>query len=272
MSDGTGDASVALNDTINNLLTGAGGVDEVFAGGPTYVGPGTTTQQGWDDALAAANNPTYDAGVSSGIGYTTAVNNNQGYTSTQANDQYGVIGLQDTYGQLAANAMNDEANGLDQVYSDVTNDTLQAVNSSFNNSGLFGSDSNQEAASQGLASALGQLQLDQYNQNVQNEKDYLAAQAATYGQSYDMGQQAYNNVANGATSLGAYFGLGQAPSTVETGVGAAQDTAAQAESDQYISLLSDLFGLTSGTSNTGETAASWTDYLLPLLGIGVSAL
>lgn len=272
MSDGTGDASVALNDTINNLLTGAGGVDEVFAGGPTYVGPGTTTTQAWDDALAAASNPSYDSGVSAGIDNTAQMIGNWGLTSSQAADLANTQALANTYATNASTALDYGANGLDQLYSDVTNDTLQAVNSSFNNSGLFGSDSNQEAAAAGVASALAPLQLDQYNQQVQYQMDNLAAQGTTLGQSSSMAQQGTDNLGTLANTLGSYYGLAQAPATVETGVGAAQDTAAQAEADQSLTFLSDLFGLTSSTSNTGETAANWWDYLLPLLSAGASAL
>ena len=271
--DGSQPSSEALDQTLSGLLTGAGGVQDVFAQGPTYQAPGATTTGAQADALAAASNPAYQTGIDYGNYYTNAILQNNGLTGNQSSNLDATQGIAQQYGQLANTALDYGANGLDQLYSDVTNDTLKAVNSSFNNSGLFGSDSNMNTAAQGVASALAPLQLDQYNQQLAYQQQNLAAQAATLGQASDMSQQGVTNSGTLINQLGTLFGLEQAPSAVATGVGAAQDTAAQAEADQYLTQLSQLFGLTGGTSGTtAEAAPNWWDYLSGGLGTLLGAL
>jgi hypothetical protein len=265
------DAEVQGNNALVDIFSG---VQTAYDAGPTYTAPGSTTQQSWEQALGAAGNPSYSSGVSVGLDNTAQMIGNWGLTDTQAGNISGVQGIAGQYGQNAATALDYGANGLDQLYSDVTNDTLGAVNKAYNNSGIAGSTANYDAAAQGVASALAPLQLDQYNKQAQYQMDNLAAQAGTLGQSSALAQQGTDNLGALAQTLGSYYGLNQAPSTVASTVGTAQDAAASAESNQYVDWLGSLTSALGGTTGAAGTSTptSWMDFLAPLLSIGATAL
>ncbi len=171
------DAGQSANDTLAGVLDAVGNVD---TSGTTWTAPGGVTTGAWDASLAAANSPTWNDANNQATGYIDTLNSQGGLTSGQQSnlnttngltDQYGSLGsnnglntnqqaLYDQYGNLASSA----ASGTDTaaLTQQAIDDALQATNKSFNSSGLFGSDSNQEAAAKGATEAANQITSDNY--------------------------------------------------------------------------------------------------------------
>jgi hypothetical protein len=211
-----------VTSTLDQLLKG---VSSAYSAGPTYQAPGATTQQGWNSALSAASNPDYASGVNG------AISNLSGIAS--------------------GNALGQQDPGYAALRSQLSNNVLTQTNSAFNNSGLFGSDSNQTAAAQGLTNGLGALDYQQY-------QDSLARQ-----------QQAVSD-------LPGLYQAAQLPSGTQTAVGSAQDTAKQAGADKNITLLGQLSSILNGSApaagSTTTTTSPAPSLLQSLLGLGTSLL
>lgn len=119
----TAPTNPAVDATTTKLLNNLQG--QVDKGSAVYgqtlnPGAGATTQQGWQQLLAGANNPTYSAGISGAMGdFADAAAGNQ----NSANDPY---------------------------YRQLSDDTLRDVNAQFTSSGRFGSGSHVGTAVQAL--------------------------------------------------------------------------------------------------------------------------
>lgn len=203
-----------------------------------YGGVGDTTKQSWQTALNAANNPAYASGINGAI---------------------------DSYGRTASGAnLGQNDPGYATLRSKLQNDVLTGTNSSFNNSGLFGSDNNQYAANKGLGDALGALDYQQYSNSL--DRQTQAAQM-----------------------LPQLFAAGQQPAAVSGSVGAAKDADTQAAllgqndlfrrtNDAPLDLLSRLTSTaagnaaTSGTSTTSSNTTPATPWWQGALGLAGSLL
>lgn len=164
---GSSNTTTSSSTTPNSKLAGPTadtllqGVQDIWGKGPQvfnqslYAPAGTTTQNAWDAALSAANNPTYTAGVNGA--------------------------LADTAQQAAGNTtgLNDPA--YTKMRADLGNQVLTDTNASFNNSGLFGSDNNQTAAAKGLTDALGSLDYNQYLNGQQQQQQAISNLPGLYG-------------------------------------------------------------------------------------------
>lgn len=238
----TGSSDPQVTKTLDQLLGSGGGVSGLFQRGPkvfdqsTFAPAGATSQGAWQSALAAAHNPTYASGV-------------QGALSSQAATAAGQnVGTNDpTYQAMRAKNVND---------------ALTSVNGSFNNSGLFGSDTNRKEAGTGVANAMNNLDYQQFLNGQQQQ------------------QQAIQN-------LPGLYSASQAPSATAGAIGTAQDTNQQGilsgQADLYnrqnnsqLNLLQQLSGVLAGTSpSAGQTTtntAPATPWWQSALGIGASLL
>ncbi len=195
-----------LNATISKLATGIS--NEYSPGKSLYQAPGANTVASQNAALSAASNPLYSSAVN---------------------------GALSSFGNVAAgNAYGTNDPGFAALRSKVANDTLTGINSSFNNSGLFGSDSNMRAAGEGLGNALAGLDYS----NFQND------------------QQRQLQAAGLLPSL---FSAGQLPSSVQSQVGAAQDAASSAQANGATDYLAKLAGIINGTAGAAGTSSTSTN-------------
>lgn len=142
----------------------------------TFSPAGATTQDAWGKAIAAANNGDYTGGVNGAI---------KSFGDTASGKFIG---------------QNDP--GYQTIRAKLQNDVLTGTNGAFNNSGLFGSDSNQRAAAEGLTNGLGALDMQQYNQSKEDQRAAVPI-------------------------LQQLFGASAAPSAAVGAVGAAQDANSQ---------------------------------------------
>lgn len=194
----TSPTNAAADATLTKLATGLG--NEYSPGKSLYTAPGATTLGGQSASLAAAGNPLYSAGINSAIG---------------------------DFGDIAAgNRFGTNDPGFAALRSKLSNDVLTQTNQSFNNSGLFGSDSNQRAAGEGLGNALAGLDYGNYQQDIQRQ------------------QQA-------AGMLPGLFSAAQLPSSVQQSVGASQDAASAAQAAGPTDLLAKLTAIAAGTAGAG---------------------
>lgn len=215
----TGVNNKALNNTITKISTGLG--DLYTPGKSSYVAPGSTTTGAWNSSLAAASNPDYSGGIAGAL---------TSYGNRAAGNE---IGLNDP----AYMAVRDK----------LQNDITTSVNTSFNNSGLFGSDNNQRGLAEGLASGLGALDYQQLNN------------------SYDRQSEA-------ATLLPQLLSGGQLPSSIAASVGASQDADKAAQANGQIDYLSRIMGIVNGASGAAGTSTTTTTQQDPfrlLLGGGL---
>lgn len=120
-----------------------------------------------------------------------------------------------------------------KLKNDVTTESLGA----FNNSGMFGSDANQESLAEGLGNALGGLDYQNYNQAIQNRNMALQGQMAGSGQGFGMRQTALGNAMGAGQSLGGLYDQMLRPSQTLGDVGTRMDADAQGrklgEFDQF---------------------------------------
>lgn len=142
----TAPANANVTATTNNLLSG---IDAAWAKGPSvfnqslYAGTGDATNKGIASVLNHANNSDYMGGITGAI-------NSFGDTASGLN-----LGQNDP--------------GYATLRNKLSNDVLTSTNGAFNNSGLFGSDTNQKAAASGLADSLGALDYQQYNDSLDRQ-------------------------------------------------------------------------------------------------------
>ncbi len=162
------------------------------------------------------------------------------------------------FGNTAAGGkfgMNDP--GYAVLRNKLQNDVLGATNSSFNNSGLFGSDSNQKAAASGLTEALGGLDYANYQNDIARQERAAGMMPGLYSAS-------------------------QQPAQTKLGVGQIQDADAQAalmaEADlfdrtknadynRFRQLLGDFTGSQQNAGMQEETPW-WQSLLSGAIGIG----
>ena len=211
-------SSAAVNKAIDTL---AGGVSAAYTPGKSlYQNPSANTTGGWAASLAAANNPDYAGGLAGAIG---------------------------SYGNRAAgNEIGVNAPGYAALRNKLQSDVTSGVNSSFNNSGLFGSDSNVRGLTEGLTSSLGGLDYQQYN-------DSLSRQAEA------------------ANILPTLFQGAQLPAGIQQSIGAAQDADAAAKAAGPTDYLAKLTGILSGNAaSAGTTTNSQTPLWKLLLGAGAT--
>jgi len=218
----TGINNAALNKTLTKVATGLG--DLYKPGGTSYTAPSSTTTGAWDSSLNAAGNPAYSGGIA---------------------------GALESYGKRAAGSelgINDPLYAAQRAR--LTDDVMTNVNNAFNNSGLFGSDNNREAAGRGLAEALGGLDLAQRTES-------------------------YGRQAEAANLLPQLFAGAQAPSSIAASVGASKDADAAAKANGQIDYLSRIIGTLNGASGAAGTSTTTTTQQDPwrlLLGGGLGLL
>lgn len=212
-------SSAAVNKAVDTL---AGGVSAAYSPGKSlYQNPSANTTGGWAASLQAANNPTYSNGLAGAI---------QSYAGRAAGNE---LGINDPAYQAVR----------DQLKSDITT----SANSSFNNSGLFGSDSNQRGLAQGLASGLGSLDMQQT-------------------------ELAKSRQAEAANILPTLFQGAQLPAGIQQSIGAAQDADAAAKAAGPTDYLAKLTGILSGNAaSAGTTTNSQTPLWKLILGTAATA-
>lgn len=126
----------------NRLETELGKPAAVFDK-PLYAGLGGTTQGAINAGIAGAPNAAYSSGIQ---------------------------GALDTLGRTAAGeGIGVEAPGYQAVRDRLQNDVMTGVNSTFTNSGRFGSGSHVGAAVDGLTSNLGALDMAQFNAGLDRQ-------------------------------------------------------------------------------------------------------
>lgn len=216
----TAPANKDVNATISALAKGI--QSEYSPGKSLYTAPGTNTVAGQNASLTAANNPLYSSAINGAIG---------------------------SFGNVAAgNAFGLDDPGYAALRAKVANDTLTQTNASFNNSGLFGSDSNQRAAAEGLGNALAGLDYGNYQSDIQRQ------------------QQA-------ASILPGLFQAAQLPSSIQQSVGATQDAATAAEKagpTDFLARLTQIAAGNAGAAGTTTTStAPGTPWWQTALGAGI---
>lgn len=210
------------NEDVNNFVsTIAQGMDSAYQpGGTTYVGPSDATKSSWAMGLDAAGNPIFSGGV------------------------------KDAMSSFARRASGAEIGADNPIYAAmrnrITGDTLKAVNGSYNNSGLFGSDQNQNAAARGVSEGLASF--DNANLNA----DYARQSEA-------------------ASKLGELYQASLMPSSVTGAVGAAQDANAAAEKNGGIDYIKQFMDLLNGATNSaGTTTTEEIPWWRAILGGGAT--
>lgn len=188
-SSSTTPANKDVNPTVSKLLKGLQGqYDSGVAvyDKSLYPGVGGTTQNAWQTMLNAADNPDYSNAVGGAI------------------SDFGDIAAGNRYG------LNDP--GYATLRGNIQSDVMRDVNKTFGGSGLFGSDSNMEAAGEGLGNALAGLDYT----NFQNDRSWQA---------------------QAAQMLPGLYSASLAPGAAQGAVGAAQDAdalaARQGENDLF---------------------------------------
>ncbi len=245
-----------VTKTLDQIL---GGVQAAQNAGPTYVGPGATTQAGQQASLAAAANPNFTTGLNSAYSGVNSVLGNGGLTAGQTGNLNDTNSLASLYKQMALDPAST------QQGQNLINSVKLNTDSAFNNSGLFGSDNNQTALSRGLTEGLGNLQ-----------QGYLTGQQSANNDAFSQGQQGVSNTSSLSQLLPGLYSAGQLPSGTQQAIGSAQDTAAQNSANKNLTLLSQLSGILQGTSPSAGTTSTTTtptqNPLLALLGLGLGAL
>ena len=211
-------SSAAVNKAVDTL---AGGVSSAYSPGKSlYQAPSANTQGGWAASLNAANNPAYSGGISGAI---------------------------QSYGNRASGAeIGMNAPGYSAIRDRLQNDVTASVNNNFNNSGLFGSDSNRRGLTEGLTSSLGALDYSQYN-------DSLSRQAEA------------------ANLLPTLMQGAQLPAGIQQSIGAAQDADAAAKAagpTDYLGKLTSILG--GNAAAAGTTTNNQTPLWKLLLGAGAT--
>jgi len=127
-----------------------------------YTGMGETTQ----NALAGIEGGANPAGYSGFVG--------------------GAIG---DFGDVAAgNRFGTNDPGFATLRQGVIDDTMSSINSTFGNSGMFGSDSNLEAAGRGIGSAIAGLDYGNFQNDIARQQNAVGTLNSLYGMSQQPGQ------------------------------------------------------------------------------------
>ena len=158
-----------VNPTLSTLLKGvqneyAATPKGFYFDKPLYAGTGATTDNALSTILAGANNP--------------AAGQAFGNTFNEVSD----IAAGKRFG------MNDP--GYAALRAKVGSDTLLGTNRAFNESGLFGADSNQRSAGEGLANALAGLDYGNYQNDIARQERAQASQAGAFQNTLLPGQAA----------------------------------------------------------------------------------
>ena len=219
----SGPNSKALSATVDKLATGIGNAYQ--PGASAYVAPSSTTTGGWNASLGAANNNDFSSGIA---------------------------GALTSYGNRAAgNELGQNDPGYMAIRNKLQSDITKQTNSSFNNSGLFGSDNNQEALAEGLATGLGGLDYKQYSDSLGRQSE-------------------------AANMLPQMFAANQLPSSIQQSVGASMDADKQAQESgiwDYLNRATGTISGAAGAAGTNTTTSTPTAPLwLQLLGGGISLL
>ena len=266
----TGSTDPQVQATLDPLLQG---VQAAQTKGPQvfnqslYAGVGPTTTGAWTSALAAANNPDYASGVNGAIGANNSLISNGGLNTGEQGNLTSANNLASQYGAMALDPASTQAGR------NLINSITTGTNSSFNNSGLFGSDNNQTATALGLTQGLGNLQ-----------QGYMAGQGTALQNAFGMGQQGISNQQAAAAALPGLYSAAQAPAATAGAVGSAQDANSQAallgQNDLFqrnaqapTDLLAKLSAILQGGAQTAGTTTTSTTPTTPwyqsLLGMGV---
>lgn len=229
----------AVTATTNKLL---GGINTAFDAGPStfneslYAGMSGGTKRGLGTAWTSATEPAFG-------GYMNGAIDSFGKTASGAN-----LGINDP--------------GYATIRNKLSNDVLTSTNNSFNNSGLFGSDTNQEQAAEGLGNALGALDYQQYNDSQDRQVQaagmlpsmFQAAQLPgqaqiAVGQMYDADNQA---------ALQGRYDLSQRQGNAKT--------------DLLAKLSSILAGNAQASGSTTTQTTPTTPWWQSAIGLGLGAL
>ena len=184
-----------------------------------YAGQGSTTNNALSQMLSGSQNPQY------GQAFQNTFND---VSNTAAGNKFG---------------MNDP--GYAELRNNLQNDVTTANLSAFNNSGLFGSDSNRSQLTKDLTSSLGGLDYQNFQSDIARQQAAQAAQAGAYQNTFLPQQTA--------------LGVGQmqdADRQAQLQAQYEQQTrAAQAPTDYLAKLSSLLAGnaATGGSTSTGST-------------------
>ena len=219
----SGSASPQVTSTVNKLAKGIG--DAYTPGGSSYVAPSSTTTGGWANSLSAAGNQDFSGGIA-------------GALSSYGNRASG--------GELGQNDP-----GYLALRNKLQNDVTTGVNGSFNNSGLFGSDSNVKSLTSGLTDSLGALDYKQYSDSLSRQSE-------------------------AANMLPQLFAAGQLPSSIQQSVGASMDADKKAQEGGVWDYLNRATGTLSGAAGAAGTNTTTSTPTAPLwqqlLGVGLSFL
>jgi len=219
----SGSNSPAVTATVNKLATGIG--NAYTPGASSYVAPSSTTTGGWANSLNAAGNQDFSGGIAGAL---------TSYGNRAAGGELG----QNDPGYLA-------------LRNKLQNDVTTGVNSSFNNSGLFGSDSNVKSLTSGLTDSLGALDYKQYSDSLGRQSE-------------------------AANMLPQLFAAGQLPSSIQQSVGASMDADKQAQEGGIWDYLNRATGTITGAAGAAGTTQTTSTPTAPLwqqlLGIGLGAL
>jgi len=219
----SGIANQDLNATVSKLAKGIS--SSYKPGTSSYVAPGSNTTGGWQASLDAAGNADYSGGLAGAI---------SSYGNRAAGNE---LGINDPLYAAQRERLN--------------NDVSKSVMGSFNNSGLFGSDSNIKGLTEALAGAQGGLDLQQRTES-------------------------YGRQSEAANLLPQLFSGAQLPSSIQQSVGASQDADKAAQANGQYDYLAKFANLINGTAQSGGTTSTTSTPTTPLwqqiLGLGVSAL
>lgn len=150
-------ANPDVNPTVSKLLKGLQGAYDSGVkvyGKNLYPGVSDTTRSGWDAILGAANNADYAGGIRGAIA---------DYADIASGNRFG---------------MNDP--GYAALRQGVIDDTMKATNASFDSAGLFGSDSNREAAGRGVAQAVAGLDYGNFQNDQQRQQTAISSLPGLY--------------------------------------------------------------------------------------------
>lgn len=148
-----------VNPTLSKLLKGVQAQYDAAPQGfyvnkPLYAGTGAATDSALSSMLSGANDPMYSGAFRDTF---------SDMADTAAGNKFG---------------MNDP--GYAALRSKIASDTLTGTNRAFNESGLFGADSNQREAGRGLADALAGLDYGNFQNDIAREERAQAGLAGAF--------------------------------------------------------------------------------------------
>lgn len=148
-----------VNPTVSGILQGVRAQQAATPNGfyfnkPLYAGTGAATDNALASMLSGANDPLYGNAFRA---------NFSDMADTAAGGKFG---------------MNDP--GYAALRAKVGSDTLLGTNRAFNESGLFGADSNQRSAGEGLANALAGLDYGNYQNDIARQERAQAGLAGAF--------------------------------------------------------------------------------------------